>query len=149
MSNENEEFSSLGHEPDPIESKDDDEELSIEAKEKKELTRLYRIIDVVNRLTGGIDVYSGIEPITNPRNWKTTSILGRGEVHMLLSLLTFATQSPQECSPLTDFCETYCLLKLSEKGIGIDKGIELVKAMTEKGLHVIGGMPTTPIEGAK
>ena len=149
MSQEDEDFSSLGEEPLPEDDIKDEDELSIEAKEKKELTRLYRIIDVVNRLTGGVDVYSGIEPITNPRNWKTTSILGRGEIHMLLSLLTFATQSPYECSPLTDFCETYCLLKLSEKGIAIDKGIELVKAMTEKGLHIVGSMPATPTEGSK
>lgn len=149
MSQEDENFSSLGHEPDPLEDKVKDDELSIEAKEKKELSRLYRLIDMVNRLTGGVDVYSGIEPITNPRNWKTTSILGRGEIHMIMSLLTFATQSPYECSPLIDYCETYCLMKLSEKGIGIDKGIELVKAMTEKGLHIVGSMPSTPIEGSK
>lgn len=68
---------------------------------------------------------------------------------MIMSLLTFATQSPSECSPLIDYCETYCLMKLSEKGIGIDKGIELVKAMAEKGLHILGSTPLNPMEGAK
>ncbi|MBA7490919.1 hypothetical protein ES702_01462 [subsurface metagenome] len=128
---------------------DVEEDLSMDEKDKYELARLNRIVDLVNRLTGGYDVYSGIEPITNPRVWKTTSILRQSEIHMILSLLTFAEQSPYECSPLTDYCETFCLLKLSEKGVGIDKGIELVKAMRDKGLQIIGSLPTTPQQGAK
>lgn len=127
----------------------EESEISIDEKEDIQRARLYRMIDIVNRLVGGYDVYSGIEPITNPRNYKTTSILNRGEVHMILSLLTFAEQSPYECQPFIDFSERYCLLKLSEKGIGIDKGIELATAITEKGLQIIGAMPTTPTQGAK
>lgn len=116
------------------ESESEDTEVSepstSEIKETFE-TRVKKISTLLNILNEGVPLSSRIDPILKPNNFRTTSILTRGEVEMMVTFLTIARQSPEESEPFLNFCEDYCLLKLSESGFGIEKAIELGKALTE------------------
>jgi hypothetical protein len=75
---------------------------------------------------------SRIDPILRPKNWKTTSILTKGEVKMVMALIAFCKTSPLETVCVLEFCEDFCYLKLSESGFAIEKAIDLGKALAEK-----------------
>ena len=63
---------------------------------------------------------------------------------MVLSLTTFAKTSPTETIPVVDFCITFLELKLSESGFGIEKSIELGRALTETETSRISKSESTP-----
>jgi len=116
---------------------------SIDMREKDAMNKLKRVLEIVNIVLGAEDLQSRLDPILRPKDYKTTSILSKGEVNMCIGFLTFAKQSPLECSPLTDFVENYCLFKLSEGGFGIEQGIALSKSFSEK-IGLLTSTVTTP-----
>ena len=132
---------------------DESEETKPEDTKPKESfeDRIKKISLLLSIFSEGVPISSRIDPILKPNNFRTTSILTRGEVEMMVTFLTIARQSPEESEPFLNFCEDYCLLKLSESGFGIEKAIELGKALTEvstiKQSTEIG--PQTPTESSK
>lgn len=136
------------------ESESEDNEVSepstSEIKETFE-TRVQKISTLLGILSEGVPLSSRIDPILKPNNFRTTSILTRGEVEMMVTFLTIARQSPEESEPFLNFCEDYCLLKLSESGFGIEKAIELGKALTEVSTIKTTSelAPQTPIDTEK
>lgn len=108
------------------------EELTEVEKHKQFQKKIGLIKDLLNLVSGGIDVSSKIDPILSPKHWKTTSNITRGEVAMCISLITFSKQSIEEGEPCLDFLIDYLMFKISESGFGIEKAIELGRALTEK-----------------
>lgn len=133
-------------EPKPEDTKTEEQEFDInEFNQKMQL-----VTGIISALTGGDTISGRIYPILDPKQWKTTTNLTRGEIEMMVSLITFSKVSPEECQPALDFCLEYGLLKLSESGFGIEKAIDLGKALTEQSS---GGTYTTepdkPTKGMK
>jgi len=111
--------------------------------------RMNIIKDMLSYVVGGVDIDSRISPILDPKKFKTTSNITRGEVSMVISLLTFAKISPEETLPVLEFCEDYMNTKLSEGGFGIDKVIELIRASTQETAISTSYSPEKPTEGMK
>lgn len=121
----------------------------IELKEQKQLERIKKIFSLITDLIAGGNVGGQIGAILQPINYKTSSYMTKGEIASCLALLTFAKQSPVECMPFTDYVEDFCLFKLSESGIGLDKAIELLKASGDKYYGGFPDSPNKPTEGMK
>ena len=104
---------------------------------------------ILDSVSGGVNVSSRIDPILKPSNIKTTSYISKGQVNMCLSLLTFATISPLECYPCVDYVEDFLEIQLSDGGFGIEKAIDLGKALTQKTVTSSYDRPEKPTEGMK
>lgn len=132
--------------------KDDDEE---EVKQEADITkkpfadRIKDIMSIVSVVTGGATVDSRIDPILRPKNWKTTTILNKGEIQQILALISFCKTSPEETECVLEYCEDLCYLKLSESGFAIEKAIDLGKALAEKTITSMVASPEKPQEGMK
>ena len=110
--------------------------------------RIEDIMSIIRAVSGGASVDSRIDPILRPKNWKTTSILTKGEIQQILALIAFCKTSPEETECVLEYCEDLCYLKLSESGFAIEKAIDLGKALSEK---IITGLssPEKPTDGMK
>lgn len=110
--------------------------------------RIENIMSIIRAVSGGASVDSRIDPILRPKNWKTTSILTKGEIQQILALISFCKTSPEETECVLEYCEDLCYLKLSESGFAIEKAIDLGKALSEK---IITGLssPEKPTDGMK
>ena len=110
--------------------------------------RIEDIMSIIRAISGGASVDSRIDPILRPKNWKTTSILTKGEIQQILALISFCKTSPEETECVLEYCEDLCYLKLSESGFAIEKAIDLGKALSEK---IITGLssPEKPTDGMK
>lgn len=130
---------------------DGEEEVKPEIDENKKpfAERIKDIMSIVSAVTGGATVDSRIDPILRPKNWKTTTILTKGEIQQILALISFCKTSPEETECVLEYCEDLCYLKLSESGFAIEKAIELGKALAEKSISAILGSPEKPQEGMK
>jgi len=119
------------------------------AKEKFE-DKLEMIKLIMMAISGGVSISSRIDPVLMPKNWKTTSILTRGEIAMINSFIIFAKQSPEECICMLEYCINYASLKLSESGFGIEKAIDLGKALTQTSeASKLVSTPEKPTTGSK
>lgn len=117
---------------------------------KKPFTeRIQDIMTIVSAVTGGATVDSRIDPILRPKNWKTTTILTKGEIQQILALISFCKTSPEETECVLEYCEDLCYLKLSESGFAIEKAIDLGKALAEKTITSMIASPEKPQEGMK
>jgi len=109
-----------------------EEELKEPLKPKGSMEDRIKVIQLFMGLLGeGATISDRINPILKPSNFKTTSVLTKGEVNMVVTFLTVARQAPLETEPFIDFCEDFCLTKLSEQGFAIEKAIEMGRALTE------------------
>jgi len=109
-----------------------EEELKEPSKPKGSIEDRIKVIQLFMGLLGeGATISDRINPILKPSNFKTTSVLTKGEVNMVVTFLTVARQAPLETEPFIDFCEDFCLTKLSEQGFAIEKAIEMGRALTE------------------
>lgn len=119
--------------------------------DKKEFDKRMNIIrEILALVSGGVDINSRIDPILSPKKYKTTSNITRGELSMIISLLTFAQISPEETMDVLVFCENFMITKLSEGGFGIEKAIELGRALTQETVTTTSVyQPQKPIEGMK
>jgi len=111
--------------------------------------RIKDIMAIVSAVTGGATVDSRIDPILRPKNWKTTTILTKGEIQQILALISFCKTSPEETECVLEYCEDLCYLKLSESGFAIEKAIDLGKALAEKTITSMVASPEKPQEGMK
>lgn len=111
--------------------------------------RIKDIMSIVSAVTGGATVDSRIDPILRPKNWKTTTILTKGEIQQILALISFCKTSPEETECVLEYCEDLCYLKLSESGFAIEKAIDLGKALAEKTITGLMTTPEKPQEGMK
>jgi len=111
--------------------------------------RIKDIMSIVNAISGGTTVDSRIDPILRPKNWKTTSILSKGEIQQILALISFCKTSPEETECVLEYCEDLCYLKLSESGFAIEKAIDLGRALAEKTITGMLASPEKPQEGMK
>lgn len=100
-------------------------------------------------LSEGVSISDRINPVLAPNNFKTTSVLSKGEVNLVVTFLTLARQYPLETEPFIDFCEDFCLTKLSEQGFAIEKAIEMGRALTETTTARTSSPPDSPTENKK
>lgn len=113
----------------------------------KKLELIRNIMDVV---IGAETVGARINPILTPKNPKTTSILTRGEIDECRALIAFAQLEPEETYPALDFVFEKLSLNLSIDGRGIEYGIELGKALTQRDSSTkYVESPTKPTQGMK
>ena len=125
--------------PEESEEGEEDELIPEPEEDMKEPTVLkgdindrIKVIQLFMSLLGeGVSISDRINPVLAPNNFKTTSVLTRGEVNLVVTFLTLARQYPLETEPFIDFCEDFCLTKLSEQGFAIEKAIEMGRALTE------------------
>ena len=111
------------------------------------LDQIRRVMEVI---TGGETVGARVSPILSPKNPRTTSILTRGEIEMCTAFLQFGILSPEETYPAINFVHTKLGLNLSLDGRGIDKAIELGKALTQRdSSRQYIETPGKPTEGMK
>lgn len=109
-----------------------EEDSQEEPKVKGTIEDRIKVIQLFMGLLGeGATISDRINPILKPSNFKTTSVLTKGEVNMVVTFLTIARQAPLETEPFIEFCEDFCLTKLSEQGFAIEKAIEMGRALTE------------------
>lgn len=132
--------------------KKEDETKKIEASDtivKTFAQRMEDIMSIVRAVSGGATVDSRIDPILRPKNWKTTTILTKGEIQQILALISFCKTSPTETECVLEYCEDLCYLKLSESGFAIEKAIDLGKALAEKTITGLVSTPEKPTDGMK
>ncbi len=108
-------------------TKDEPEEFDKDQFDKKMMI----LKEFLNLARGGVSIESRVKPVLNPENWKTSSFLSRGEINMIWSFISLAGISPEECEPLIDASINYALLNLSKDGFGLEKAIDMGKALTE------------------
>jgi hypothetical protein len=142
MTDEETEIIPAPEEPEGKEPQEFDEE---EFKAKLALIR-----EILDAVTGGETVGARVSPILSPKNPKTTSILNRGEISMCLSLIEFAKLSPRETYPALDYVLEKLAFNLSLDGRGIELGIKLGQALTQRDASTkYLDAPSKPTEGMK
>ncbi len=133
----------------PKDEPEEEVKTEVDVIKKPFAERIKDIMAIVSAVSGGTTVDSRIDPILRPKNWKTTTILTKGEIQQILALISFCKTSPEETECVLEYCEDLCYLKLSESGFAIEKAIDLGKALAEKSISAIMASPEKPQEGMK